>query len=88
MAFRKFSLALSVTFARDIRRLLFISYGFWIVLAAVLVAAFSKGGLKKLADGGLFVWLPLLVVACMPLIQYASILKHPRYYYCLMPVLM
>lgn len=47
MAFRKFSLALSVTFARDIRRLLFISYGFWIVLAAVLVAAFSKGGLKN-----------------------------------------
>lgn len=88
MAFRKFSTALNVTFARDIRRLLFISYGFWIVLAALLVALFSKGGLKKMADGGYFVWLPLIVVACMPLIQYASVLKHPRYYYALMPVLM
>lgn len=88
MAFRKFSLALSVTFSRDIRHLLFISYGFWIVVAALLVAAFSKGGFKKLFDGGYFVWLPLLVVVCMPLIQYASILKHPRYYYSLMPILM
>lgn len=88
MAFRKFSMALTVTFARDIRRLLFISYGFWIVLAALVVALFSKGGLKKMANGGYFVWLPIIVVACMPLIQYASVLKHPRYYYALMPVLM
>ncbi len=88
MAFRKFPLAMSVTFTRDIRHLLFISYGFWIVVAALLVAMFSKGGFKKLFDGGYFVWLTLIVVVCMPLIQYASILKHPRYYYGLMPILM
>ena len=87
-AFRRLPLALSVTFSRDIRGLMFISYGFWIVVAALLVAVFSKGGLRKIFDGGYFVWLPLLVVVCMPLIQYASILKHPRYYYNLVPILM
>lgn len=88
MAFRNFPLAVSTVFCRDLPRLLFISYGNWIVVAAFVAAVFAKGGVKSLLHSRNFAWLPVVALVCIPLIQYASVLKHPRYYYSLLPVLM
>lgn len=87
-AFHKLSTSLSLVFRRDLRYMLFMSYGFWIVIATFVVAVFSRHGLKSLAKSKYFVWLPFLALLCMPLILYASVLKHPRYYYSLIPILM
>lgn len=87
MAFRNFPLALSVVFLRDLPHYLFVSYGYWVVVAALLTAVFSKGFRKSLRSNPYFLWLPVVVLVCMPLIIYASVLKHPRYFYSLLPIL-
>lgn len=87
-AFHKFSASMLLVFQRDLRHMLFMSYGFWIVIATFVVAIFSHGGVKSLTKSRYFVWLSFIAFLCMPVILYASILKQPRYYYCLIPVLM
>lgn len=86
-AFHNFAGSLSIVFGRDLPRLMYLSYCYWILIAVALVALCSKNGLKSLLSSRYFVWLPIIVLVCMPLIQYASVLKHPRYYYSLLPVL-
>lgn len=87
MAFRNFPLAASTVFARDIPRYLFLSYGVWIIAAVFVVGMLSKNGVRNLLRGPYFVWLPLAALVCTPLILYASVLKHPRYYYSLLPTM-
>ena len=87
MAFRNFPLAISTVFLRDLPHFLFVRYGYWVLAAVFVCTLFSKGFRRSAVRNPYFLWLPVIVLVCMPLMIYASVLKHPRYFYSLLPIL-
>lgn len=73
-------------FIRDIIFQFFTVYGAFIMAFVLLIVIFSKNR-NSLVKSDSFHWLPVVVVICMIFIQYASVLKMPRYYYALVPIL-
>lgn len=87
MAFNDFYGAMREVFGGKLFRLMFFSYGKWIVLAALLAGILARNR-KRLFASDSYMWLPVIALVCMPIINYTSVLKEPRYYFCLTPVLM
>lgn len=88
LAFRNFSMSVSFAWGRDLCHLLFTRYGYFVIVATLIAGVVTRGTLRRLILQKNFVWLPLIVLLIMPLVQYASVLKQPRYYFALMPILM
>ena len=59
-----------------------------VILAGIaLLAVLIWGDRKQLLKSGNFAWISVLVVVAMFVIQYASVLKMPRYYFPIVPLL-
>ena len=58
-----------------------------LIVAGAFVAALIGNRRRELFKSGNFAWISVLAVACMFVIQYASLLKMPRYYFPLTPAL-
>ena len=76
---------LRYVFARDLMLQFFTVYGSVIMLSLLVIVLVSPNR-RQLFHTHNFAWIPVVVLVCMMVIQYASVLKMPRYYYPLMPV--
>lgn len=73
-------------FGRDIIMNFFTIYGF-VLFIVVLIGVLVSKERKKIIKSDKFLWLPIIVLVSMVIILYASVLKMPRYYYPLLPIL-
>lgn len=73
-------------FVRDLSFQFFTVYGVFIMAFVTLLVLLSKKRMH-LFKSERFHWIPVVTLACMVFIQYASVLKMPRYYYALMPMM-
>ena len=73
-------------FVRDLSFQFFTVYGTFIIAFVLLLVLVSKNR-KLLFKSDRFHWIPVVTLICMAFIQYASVLKMPRYYYALMPMM-
>lgn len=73
-------------FVRDIAFQFFTVYGTLIFAISVLAVVLSNKR-KRLFKSENFAWIPIIALCCMVAIMCASVLKMPRYYYSLMPML-
>ena len=58
-----------------------------LIVASAFVVALICHRRRELFKTGNFAWISVLAIACMFVIQYASLLKMPRYYFPLTPAL-
>ena len=72
-------------FMRDLMMQFFTVYG-TVIMLSLFVIVLASPNRRQLFHSCNFAWIPVIVLVCMMVIQYASILKMPRYYYPLMPV--
>ena len=76
----------SYLFGRDIIMNFFTIYGF-VIFVVILIGVLVSKERKNILKSDKFLWLPMIVLLSMVIILYASVLKMPRYYYPLLPVL-
>ncbi len=85
-AFGSIKNILRYVFVRDIAFSFFTLYGVFIMAILTALVLISKNRMKLFRTQN-FAWIPVVVLLCMFVIQYASVLRMPRYYYSLMPML-
>lgn len=85
-AFRSVKNIFRYVFVRDIQTQFFTVYGTMFMGVLALVVVLSKNRIKLVKSPN-FAWIPVIVLVCMFVIMHASLLKMPRYYYSMMPML-
>ena len=85
-AFSNSNNILKYVFARDLVMSFLTLQGLIGLGAAFIVALVGKNRISLFKTQN-FAWIPVIAIACMIIIQYASLLKMSRYYFALVPAL-